>query len=144
MTVPQTVPREKGREGWRGRREEEGREEEGRKGGSGEEEREEEGRECGRERGRRKGGRERERGRRTEEKKRTNIIIIHTKDIKCVYQDFWGRFGDGRQDVDTLSREVSLCSRPLTLPKAPPRLHHILPVLILQSNQVSFVETQKC
>ena len=132
-----------GREG--GRREEEGRVEwRGEEGGGREGEREEEGRECRRERGRRKGGRERERGRRTEEMKRANIIIIHTKGIKCVYQDFWGRFGDGWQDIDTLSREVSLCSRPLTLPKAPPRLHHILPVLILQSNQVSFVETQKC
>ena len=96
------------------------------------------------ERGRRKGGREREKERRTEEMKRTNIIIIHTKGIECVYQDFWGRFGDGWQDIDTLSREVSLCSRPLTLSKAPPRLHHILAILILQSNQVSFVETQKC
>ena len=100
--------------------------------------------ECGRERGRRKGGREREKERRTEEMKRANIIIIHTKGIKCVYQDFWGRFGDGWQDIDTLSREVSLCPRPLTLPIAPPRLHHILPILILQSNQVPFVETQKC
>ena len=135
----------RGREGdGKGERKEEGREwgrKRGRReeGGDGEVEREEEGREWGRERG---GGRGQTR--RRENKYHLNHNSHKRYQVWCVYQDFWGRFGDGWQDIDTLSWEVSLCPRPLTLPKAPPRLHHILAILILQPNQVSFVETQKC
>ena len=74
-------------------------------------------------------------------------VCVHSSFPKyvCVsaYKDFNWRLGDGGEHVHTLCWEVPSGPCSLTLPKAPPRLHHILPILVLQPYEVTFVEAQE-
>ncbi len=60
------------------------------------------------------------------------------------YKNLSSRLVDRGQDVDTLSREVSSCIGADTGSVAPPTLHHILSVVVVQLNQVTLAETQEC
>ncbi len=60
------------------------------------------------------------------------------------YKNLSGGLVDGGKDVDTLSREISSCIGADTGSVAPPTLHHILSIVIVQLNQVSLAETQEC
>lgn len=59
------------------------------------------------------------------------------------YQYFLWRFGDGWKNVHTLCREVSLFLGADALTDTPARVHHRLPVLLIQDNQISLVEGQE-
>lgn len=63
--------------------------------------------------------------------------------VRSTYQNLGRWFGDGWQYVDTLGGEVSTFGSAHTLAHTPARVHHRLPVLLYQHNQVSLLETEE-
>lgn len=53
------------------------------------------------------------------------------------------RSGDGREDVHTLGGEIPSGLCPLAFPVRPTSFHDVIPVFILQDDEISFPETEE-
>ena len=53
------------------------------------------------------------------------------------------RPGDGGQHIDAVSREVSSLLGPVVEAVSPARVHHVLPAVLVQEDQISLGETEE-
>ena len=75
-------------------------------------------------------------------KNQPQFVYVSVMKMQAYHNLFW-RSSDSGQDVDTLCWEVALVVSTHVLSRAPARVHHRLPAVLIQHNQVTLLECQE-